>query len=71
MRNGEMNGGDSVNNLPIAAQWSIKNFNSSDNGEYIAQAIKEGTAIAVCDGSYKEGKGHLRGYWKAHLLLEG
>jgi hypothetical protein len=48
---------DSINNLPRAAQWSVKNFNSSDNGEHIAQAIQEETAVAVCDGLYKEGKG--------------
>jgi hypothetical protein len=48
---------ESIQNLPSAAQWSVKNFKSSDNGELIAKAITEGTAIAVCDGSYKEGKG--------------
>jgi hypothetical protein len=29
----------------------------TDEGKAIAQAIKKGTAIAVSDGSYKDGKG--------------
>ncbi len=48
---------ESIQSLPSAAQWSVRNLKSSDNGELIAKAITEGTAIAVCDGSYKEGKG--------------
>ncbi len=46
---------DYVNNLASSAQWSIKNFTASDDGEMIVRAIKSGTAVAVCDGSYKEG----------------
>ncbi len=46
-----------VNNLSEAAHWSIKNFTASDNGEQIARSLIDGTATAVCDGSYKDGKG--------------
>ncbi len=44
-------------NLTPAAKWSIKNFTASDNGEQIAQSIIDGSAVAVCDSSYKDGKG--------------
>jgi hypothetical protein len=48
---------DRVANLTPAAKWSIKNYIASDNGEQIAQSITDGSAVAVCDGSYKDGKG--------------
>jgi hypothetical protein len=48
---------ESLHNLLSAAQWSVRNFKSSDNGELIAKTITEGISKAVYDGSYKEGKG--------------
>jgi hypothetical protein len=38
-------------------QWAITEITMTDEGKGIAQAIKNGTAIAVSDGSYKDGKG--------------
>jgi hypothetical protein len=35
-------------------QWAIRSLDCPDNGLYIAQALSHGTAIALCDGSYKE-----------------
>jgi hypothetical protein len=34
-------------------QWAISHLNYPDNGQHIARALIQGTAIAVCDGSYK------------------
>jgi hypothetical protein len=34
--------------------WAIRSLHCSANGAIIAQAIICGTAIAVCDGSYKD-----------------
>jgi hypothetical protein len=48
---------NSIAELPTTARWSVENFQSTDNGIYISQAISAGSAIAVCDGSYKNGKG--------------
>jgi hypothetical protein len=38
-------------------QWAIRSLDCSDNGLCLAQAISDGTAIALCDGSYKENFG--------------
>jgi hypothetical protein len=35
----------------------MQNFIATDDGEILAQALAVGNAIAVCDGSYKQGKG--------------
>jgi hypothetical protein len=35
-------------------KWSIRTLDCPDNGKIIAQAIIAGTAVAVCDGSYKD-----------------
>jgi hypothetical protein len=35
-------------------QWSIRTLHCADNANNIAEAIRHGTAVAVCDGSYKE-----------------
>jgi hypothetical protein len=35
-------------------QWAISSLHCPENGRSIAQAIIQGTAIAVCDGSYKD-----------------
>jgi len=39
------------------SSWCTQVISQVHNGEYIAQSIKEGWAIAVSDGSYKEGYG--------------
>jgi hypothetical protein len=46
-----------IDALPIEVSWSMRNFISTDDGKILAQALSNGTAIAVCDGSYKQGKG--------------
>ncbi len=40
-----------------ASSWCIQNFEATDNGDTIAAVLKDGTAIAVCDGSFKNGIG--------------
>ena len=42
---------------PVLDQWAIKEVTISDNGIALATAIRNGTAIAVSDGSYKDGRG--------------
>lgn len=54
-----------VERLASAAQWSIKNFRSTDEEKQIALALSAGRAVAVCDGSYKDEKG------SSALVLEG
>jgi hypothetical protein len=56
---------DKVQARPTASKWSVQHFQSSDNGALLAKAIIDGDAIAVCDGSYKNGKG------SAAWVLEG
>jgi len=34
--------------------WAIRSFDCPNNGATIAQAILQGTALAICDGSYKD-----------------
>jgi hypothetical protein len=35
-------------------QWTISKLHCFENGRAIATALRHGTAVAVCDGSYKE-----------------
>jgi hypothetical protein len=35
-------------------KWAIRKLSCTDNGAGLAQALIQGTAIAVCDGSYKD-----------------
>jgi hypothetical protein len=37
--------------------WAITELSVEDDGSIIAQALRDGTAIAVSDGSYKHGQG--------------
>ena len=37
--------------------WAIHSFSCSDNGMALAKAILKGTAVAVCNGSYKDNFG--------------
>jgi hypothetical protein len=46
-------------------RWAVARFAVSDDGRALAEAIREGKAIAVSDGSYKEGFG------TAAYVLEG
>jgi L-aminopeptidase/D-esterase-like protein len=46
-------------------RWAVNRYASQDDGETIAGAISRAQAIAVCDGSYKDGFG------TAAYVLEG
>lgn len=46
-----------VEALDESLKWSLETIEISDEGYAIAQAILDGTAVAVSDGSYKEGRG--------------
>jgi hypothetical protein len=35
-------------------KWAIRSIQYKDNGKSMAQALMTGTAVAVCDGSYKD-----------------
>ena len=35
-------------------KWTVRSLHCTDKGRHIADAIREGKDIAVCDGSYKE-----------------
>jgi hypothetical protein len=48
---------EAIKRLPPECRWAVQRFNSSDNGLCIAQAIQNGTAIALSDGSFKDGFG--------------
>jgi hypothetical protein len=48
---------DAIQCLPPECKWAVQQFHSSDNGIRIAQAIQNGTAIALSDGSFKDGFG--------------
>ena len=54
-----------IQELDPDARWAVKNFIDTDNGETIAAALQDGSAIAVSDGSYKEGRA------AASWVLEG
>ncbi len=43
--------------IPDDDAWSFEFINMNDGGAAVAQAITQGTAVAVCDGSFKEGHG--------------
>jgi hypothetical protein len=51
--------------LPKDAQWALRDINLADDGLTIAQAIRDGTAIGISDGSFKDGFG------TASWVLEG
>ena len=46
-------------------RWAVENCRVDDDGSYVAQAIRDGTAIAVSDGSFKDAIG------AAGFVLEG
>ena len=46
---------DSLLGLPVELQWIVRDFFPPDQGEAIAEGLRSGLAIAVTDGSYKDG----------------
>jgi hypothetical protein len=54
-----------VTTLPKDTQWALRDINLTDDGLTIAQAIRDGTAIGISDGSFKDGFG------TASWVLEG
>jgi hypothetical protein len=48
---------DAIENLPPGSRWAVSRFDATDNGSRIAQAIRDGKAIALSDGSFKDGFG--------------
>jgi hypothetical protein len=40
--------------IPQDGQWALRDIQLTDDGRTIAQAIRDGTAIAVSDGSFKD-----------------
>jgi hypothetical protein len=42
---------------PLDFRWAITEMSVNDNGTEIADALQEGTAVAVSDGSYKDAQG--------------
>ena len=50
---------------PLGFQWAITEMTMDDDGSAIATAIRAGTAIAICDGSYKDHHG------TAAFIIEG
>ena len=56
---------DAIQQLPSSASWAVQHLQHTDHGSYIASSIQNNTAVAVSDGSLKEGLG------TAGLVLEG
>jgi hypothetical protein len=54
-----------IQNCPKGMQWAVVRFAILDDGATLAEAIRRGQAIAVSDGSYKDGFG------TAAYVLEG
>jgi hypothetical protein len=48
---------DYLKTLPEDAQWALRDINSTDDGRTLVQAIRDGTAIGISDGSFKDGFG--------------
>jgi hypothetical protein len=45
-----------IRDLPIESQWPIENF-KAHNIHAVLASMQEGSALAVCDGSFKKGSG--------------
>ena len=56
---------EAIKHLPTGAKWVVSNWTGTDNGANIAAAIRQGTAVAVSDGSFKNEAG------TAAFVLEG
>ena len=50
--------------------WSLEFINMNDGGAAVAQGITQGSAVAVCDGSFKEGHGTASLTMLPHLASE-
>jgi hypothetical protein len=48
---------DVCTHLPLLDQWAVDECWHSDNGFLVADAIGDGTALAISDGSYKNERG--------------
>jgi hypothetical protein len=48
---------DCIDSLPLASRWAIDCFSAPDDGVVVAQSIRDGTAVAISDGSYKDNFG--------------
>lgn len=48
-----------LDKMPQTANWSVQQLHHNGNGGNVAQAILQGTAVAVCDGLSKDGLGTL------------
>jgi hypothetical protein len=48
---------DISTHLPLLDQWAVDECGHSDNGFLVADAIRNGSALAISDGSYKNKRG--------------
>ena len=48
-----------LHNLEETDEWALELILSDDSGASIRDAIKEGTCLAVSDGSYKNNRGGI------------
>jgi len=56
---------EAIDQSPVSQKWSVDCHYVADGGELIAAALRDGTAIAVSDGSFKDQFG------TAALVIEG
>jgi len=56
---------EAINRSPASQRWAVDCHYVADGGESIAAALRDGTAIAVSDGSFKDQ------YGTAALVIEG
>jgi hypothetical protein len=54
-----------IQTSPESMRWAVSSFAVADGGAVIAEAIRQGIAVAVCDGSFKDAFG------TAAYVLEG
>jgi hypothetical protein len=43
-----------IEQLPPGSRWAVQRFDTTDNGERVAQALRRGTACALSDGFFKD-----------------
>jgi DNA mismatch repair ATPase MutS len=54
-----------IQTSPESMRWAVSSFAVADGGVVIAEAIRQGIAVAVCNGSFKDAFG------MAVYVLEG
>jgi DNA mismatch repair ATPase MutS len=54
-----------IQTSPESMRWAVNSFAVADGGAVIAETIRQGIAVAVCDGSFKDAFG------TAAYVLEG